>query len=255
MTRRTVNTENSSAETPAKGVVGRVGRLVRRLPGSSYAEEKLHDVEQRVLRELKHRMDALDERRPAAPAGHSSGSARSPASRRAGAVPVNLPAAELMADLLERANEQTAEQSRQYLYQAILRELVPDEARILSALSAGDAFPLVHVGLGPPIGQVTRRIAENFSTVGKAALVKLQDRVPRYITHLRKLELVETGPEDRAFDMKYQILESEAVVRQLAEKAAKNAGVGTNVRYIRRILRIAPLGKQLWEACQPASSG
>lgn len=230
---------------------GLMGRMVRNLPGADFAEEQLQGVEQRVLRELKQRMDRVNGP-PQLPAPKVSTLTR-PAAPVPGASPgvslLGTSPAEVLADLLQRAEDQTPEQAREYLYSMILRELVPDEARLLGALSDGETHPLLHVGVGPMIGPASRRVAENFSNLGKTATLKLKDFTPAYITHLRNLDLLETGPEDKECEIKYQILESDRATREAVAVAEQGSGPGMSVKYVRRVIRISPLGQELWNYC------
>lgn len=241
------------AEETAAGMLGLMGRFARQLPGASFAEEQLNVLEKRAMRELKQRLDAVDDRRLPAPNDHHPVSVSSAESQVVSASLLSQHPAELLTDLLERAYEQTAEQAQLYLYTMILRELVPDEARLLGALSDGAEYPLLHIGVGPPIG-TPRRVAENFSNLGKTATLKLREFTPAYITHLRNLDLLETGPEDKEQEIKYQILESDKAVREVVAEAEKGTAPGMGVRFIRRVIRISPLGQELWNACQPGAS-
>ncbi|HEY0975243.1 MAG TPA: Abi-alpha family protein [Solimonas sp.] len=155
---------------------------------------------------------------------------------------------ERMSTLLERAAEQTLEQAEQALFHQIIDELVPDEARIIGALSEGAVYPLLHIGMGPKVGPTTRRIAENFSTIGKPAGVKLLEQVPAYITHLRALGILESGPEDKSLEIKYQILEGEGAVKRVVEDTPR--GAGSSIRYLRRSLRMSNFGQKFWQACR-----
>lgn len=232
----------------ASGMLGVMTRLARQLPGAEFAEEQLHTLETRAMRELKQRLEAVDDRRLAPPDWHTPSE---PINPEALAQPTALSQhpGDLLDELLGRAEEQDQAQARLYLYSMILRELVPDEARILGALSEGDAYPLIHVGFAAPIGNV-QRVAENFSTVGKAAAVKLLEMTPSYVSHLRNLELIETGPEDKAFEIQYQILESDRLTKPAIAYAEKNKGAGKAVKFVRRVIRIAPLGKEVWQTRQ-----
>ena len=232
-------------EDRATGMLGLVSRFARQLPGAEFAEEQLHSLESRALRELKQRLEGVDDRRLPPPIGFTptqSGDAESETGIT--------PPARLMADLMKRAEEQTEEQARWYLYSLILKQLVPDEARLLHTLAEGGAQPLLHLGVGPLLG-TPRIVAENFSHLGKTAMLRLKDEAPAYITHLRSLGLLETGPEDKELALKYQILESEKLTREVADRIEQEAGAGRGVRYIRAVLRISPLGQELWDACQP----
>jgi hypothetical protein len=213
----------------------RMSQLAHALPGAQFAQRQIERVETRVLGELKERLERIEPARRAQPA----------AAFGAQAAPSSLP--EQMAALLERAAEQTREQALEALFRQIIAELVPDEARILGALSDGTAYPMLHVGIGPRVGAVSRRIVENVSTIGKPAGVKLLEQVPAYIAHLRALDLVESAPEDRDFEIKYQILESDLAIKQAIERAP--TGATRSVRYLRRTLRLSAFGRQFWQAC------
>lgn len=219
--------------------------FARRLPGAAVVESELGQLERTVLGELRRRLDnadPLDDGRPA--------SGDEPVENPVRATPVPAPQTEplrvAMAELLSRSLEQTAQRAREYLYLALLRQLVPDEARILSALADGSAYPLVHVECRTGVNG-TRRLLSNASTVGRAAGVAVPASVPRYIARLRHLDLVESGEQDRALSVQYDIAMTDGRVRD-AEDAARAQG---RARIVRATLRISPLGRELWDACHP----
>lgn len=191
-------------------------------------------VEDAVLREMKARLDQLDDqdRRPRYRPGEApAGSART--------------AAQLLDDLLAGSLEMDSIGSREELYRTLLRQLVPDEARILAALADGSRYPLVHVRAR---GNGARVLLANASTVGRAAGVQVPEATSAYVGHLRALALAEEGPADDSLAEHYDILLGEPIVRQ-AEQEPDVGRLGT--RIIRRTLRISPLGRQLWRACRP----
>jgi hypothetical protein len=230
---------NDGRESDGPGLLGLLTRAAQQLPGAKFAQEQLERVESRVLGELKHRMDRL-EAQPARVASavviyaSKTGSDRSLYDR--------------MSLLMEQGAEQTEEQAEFALFQRIIDQLVPDEVRILSALSKGAVFPLMHIGVGPRVGPTTRRIAENLSTIGKPAGVTLLAQVPSYITHLRMLGVLESGAEDKAMEIKYQMLEGDTEVRRIVEETPR--GAGSSVRYLRRTLRMSKFGSRFWDACR-----
>lgn len=215
----------------------RMSQIAHALPGAQFAQRQIERVETRVLSELKERMDRIEP----APPRRSDGVVAPFAADR----PASL--AEHMAMLMERAAEQTREQALEDLFRQIITELVPDEARILGALSDGTAYPMLHVAIGPRVGPAPRRIAENISSIGKPAGVKLLEQVPAYIAHLRALELVESAAEDKQFEIKYQILESDLAIKQAVDRA--QPGALSAVQYLRRTLRLSDFGRQFWQAC------
>ncbi|HEV7788363.1 MAG TPA: Abi-alpha family protein [Pseudonocardia sp.] len=191
-------------------------------------------IEDAVLREIKTRLDQVDA------TGHHR-----PRLGHAAAGPKPTPA-QLLDDLLGASIDADSAGSRDELYRALLLRLVPDEARILAALSDGTPYPLVHVQARANGG---RTVLSNASTVGRAAGVQVPDAVSTYVAHLRALGLAEEGPSDDSQSVQYDILLGEPEVRA-AENEARDAG-RLGARVVRRTLRISPLGRELWKACRP----
>ena len=233
-------------------LISRVTEVAQGLQVTEKAQRQFQKVETRLLKELQTRLD-----RVAGPAVREVKAARATISASAArakasfvAVPVGgEPPDQLLLDLLERSKNQTREEARLELFSAVLKNMLPDEARILSVLSSGKVHALVHVGIGPPIGAVTRYVLENASNIGKAAGLTLPQMTPIYLQRLQTMGVVEFGPEDeRAADM-YKLTEADEMVLE----ASKRAGYGSRfkARIVRRSLRISELGKQLWQAAQP----
>ncbi len=233
---------DDTEEDRSGNLLSLIAQAAHRLPGAEFAQRQIERVEVMVLEELKTRMDRLEP-----PARERFADDPRPASTGvASCAPRTL--GDRMGALMERAAEQSVEQARAALYHQIIDELVPDEARIIGALSEGARYPLVHVGLGPRVGPTLRRIADNFSTLGKPAGVKLLDQVPAYLGHLRALGLLEAGAEDKELEIKYQILESDQMIRRAVEQV--HIGTGMTVRYTRRTIYLSAFGLQFWQACQ-----
>ena len=153
---------------------------------------------------------------------------------------------EKMTELLTRSMHDTPSDSRRTLHEVLVGELVPDEARILSALSDGSSYPLVHIA-APGVASSQKLVLENASSVGRAAGVALPDRVQVYVSHLRRLGLVEAGPEDHSLKDEYDILLTEPNVRAMIASIGKGP---RGARIIRRTVRMSDLGRELWEAAR-----
>lgn len=219
----------------------------KKLPGADTAERGLLSIEQKALGGLRKRLESVgdpylttiieasDESRDGSRGGSIDGAVA--------VVPPPEPLRSAMAQLLNRSTNLDRDHAREYLYAIILRQLTPDEARIMSALSDGSPFPLVDVverqGLGS--GRVVLR---NASTVGKAAGVTLFDHVPAYVSRLVGLGLADVDDEVPALATQYEILLTDESVRA-AEELVKRA------RFVRHALRISPLGHAFWQACDP----
>lgn len=215
------------------------------------AQRGLTEAERLALTTLRKRMDAVSDEdgfdhasdgnradAPAAPRSAVPGSARAPAQT----------ASEAMAQLMEASLEQTEASAREALLLRIVNQLVPDEARILAALSDGHSSALMHLGAGPMVGPATQRWLENLSPVGKESGVQLVDQTSAYISHLRELGLLESGDEDKSLQLKYQLMEGDTKVRKTAEEIEKS---GLRPKFFRRTLMMSEAGKAFWAACEP----
>lgn len=221
---------------PPFGLFRRTRALARHLPGFALAERGFLAGERLFLRELNARLEAVG-------SGNRTGVRASPG-RRGGEQGVR----KLLENLMEQAMEQSPEDGRRMLYISLLKQLLPDEARMLSALSDGSAYVLIHVGMGMPLSPVSQKLAENLSDVGNAAGVSVRDAAPAYITHLRHLGLVRIGPEDKLRQSEYELLETHARVLDVARTLEKTR---YSMRILRRTLSISNLGRALWEAASP----
>ena len=208
-------------------VFDQAASLVRRI-GGLYGRG-LQASERLALQALRARMDAVAPEMAAAEERRDAQGESPPA---------------LMAALLERSLGQDTEASRRDVHLSILRQLVPDEARILAALAEGARAPLVHVL--PRAGG--DRILENASLIGRTAALTLPSMTPAYVTHLRALGLVETGPEDPEDKQGYEMLMADRAVR-----AAMKEGELSKLpaRVVRRTVVLSARGRELWEACRP----
>ncbi len=216
--------------------------FARRLPGAAAVESELTQLERNVLTELRRRLDTVDPLSDGRRAGE-------PVENPARDVPPpkqTEPLRVVMAELLMRSLEQTKQRAREYLYLALLRQLVPDEARILSALADGSVYPVIHVDARTGVSG-SRRVLSHASTVGRAAGVAVPDSVPRYLARLLHFDLVELGAEDPTLTVQYDILLTDPVLRA-AEDTARTEG---RARFVRRTVHISPLGRDLWDACHP----
>lgn len=216
--------------------------FARKLPGAAAVESELHTLERTVLGELRRRLDNVDplhDHRTDAPTETTTKSSR-PQPKQTEPLRV------AMAELLLRSMEQTKQRAKEYLYLAVLRQLLPDEARVLAALADGSTYPLIHVDCRSGVSS-SRRLLANASTVGRAAGASDLASVPRYLTRLLHLDLIEVGDADPSLSVQYDILLTDEGVRG-AEDAARSAG---RAKIVRQTVRISDLGRELWDACHP----
>lgn len=232
------SSDSSLLNAALSGVAGlAAGGLGRMLDGARKASRfgiaAFGEFETQALRLLQQRLDAA--------AGHD-GESRAAAARDGEGLAAG------MRRLLTAALEQTQEQAWERWCQSVQAQLLPDEARILSVLADGRIIALSHLGSGSRVGPATRRHLENLSTIGREAGLRLIEQAPHYLRHLRQLGLIDTGPEDRGLQLQYQLIESEARVRELSEQISSG---GQRPRFARQTLRLSELGLRFWAACQP----
>jgi len=225
------------------GLLSEMMRVARLVPGVGYVEREFAGVERVLLREFRRRLESVAEDRPAE--GTSGSSGTSNGSQPAPSAPQTL--AEAMERMLRRSMDQTLSDSRHSLFEHVVRELVPDEARILAALADGSTYPLLDVAV-PALGSAGRLILRNASNVGRAAGVADPSLVPIYVTHLLQLGLADTGQEDSGLHDEYEILLTESLVKSAYAEAAKAAR--RSPRVVRGTLRISALGRDFWAACR-----
>jgi hypothetical protein len=197
-------------------------------------------TERQVMRVLRWRLESAAPARPPAglvPAGPGQDGA---------------PLPDRMNVLLDRALEQTPAASRKDLYEAIIVQLVPDEARILAALSDGSAASVVNVYAWSRAGILGQPVLANASLVGRTANVTLPRFTPVYVGHLLSLGLVSMGPEDPSLKIDYEILMAEDAVRAALEQASLGP---LSPRVERQTMRLSELGRELWVACGPTAVG
>jgi hypothetical protein len=207
------------------------------------AHKGFSEAERLALTTLRKRMDAVSEDAHGDDDDLRDLAAARPAAPSTAPIPPRVSASTLLARLLEDSVEQTTESARERLALRLVKQLLPDEARILSD---GHGVALVHLGAGALVGPATQRWLENLSPVGRDAGVRLLDQTPAYVTHLRRLGLLESGEEDKSLQLKYQLIEADTLVRNTCSEIERS---GLRPRFIRRTLRMSDAGKAFWLHC------
>lgn len=154
---------------------------------------------------------------------------------------------DVLRSLLDRSMYSRPDESRNALYLGLLNDLLPDEARILAALSDGSAYPIIDVA-EPLLGTSTAFVLTNASTVGRAAGVSLPQHTPLYVSRLMLAGLATIGPDGgNPMNDDYEMLLTDAAVNAALAKARRGV---LSARVIRRTVRITELGHELWQAAK-----
>ena len=216
--------------------------LARRLPGGEALQREVQKLQDAALHEMRRILDI--------PPAHVNGA--TPEEQRAMMLVQNAgkdPLRGAMNELLERSVAPDREASRDYLYGNIISQIVPDEARILAALSDGSLYAAGDV-VAKQFGRSDRVIRANVSTVGRSAGVVIPDNVPTYLTRLHSYNLVEFGPAEDSIGHQYDILATDATV-QAAEATIEARRLGS-ARLVRKTVSMSPFGREFWAAADPA---
>lgn len=152
---------------------------------------------------------------------------------------------EAMGRLLDRANSQTTGASRRELFAQMIDRIVPDEARIISALSDGSSSPLIHVFRRSTSRHGSVAVLENMSLVGRSANLALPHLTPTYVGHLLAMGLLEIGAEEPSMKTEYEILAADMAVLAAIKNASRGA---ISARVERHTIRLSLLGRELWAA-------
>lgn len=138
-------------------------------------------------------------------------------------------------DLLDRSRNVWGDQSRHPAYDTILRELAPDEARILVLMMRDGPQPSVDVITGGLTGRfASREIARGLTMIGLRAAVRYHESVPQYLNNLTRLGLIWLSPEPLRDLMRYQVVEAQPDVLE-AKHSAKS-------RVVRKSIHLTPFG-------------
>ncbi|GGO93894.1 hypothetical protein GCM10011584_33640 [Nocardioides phosphati] len=235
------------------GIFDQVAGAVRAMPGGAFPAQLIEQVgriaaaaEQAALRALADRLLSAASTRldvPALPAPATR--AVTPARPRAAGTP-ETPAA-LLDDLLARAMRGSTETGDEDYHRKLLRQLVPDEARIFASLAAGRPSPTVSVyrrGNGDPVLRYA-------SLIGRTAAVTVPSRTPAYLAHLLHVGLAELGPEDPEQAAGYELVLAERAVRD----ALREGQLGkVPAKVVRGTIRLSPVGRELWDVARPEGS-
>ncbi|RBO92862.1 uncharacterized protein DUF4393 [Nocardia puris] len=130
-------------------------------------------------------------------------------------------------------------------FAGMLAELTPDEARILRFVHVDGPQPSIDIRVGRPRALGADRYLSGLTLIGDQAGLRFPNRVPQYLTNLRRLGLIEFAREPVDNPNRYQLLEAQSPVRELL----KRSGFGTKVMY--RSIVLTTFGTDFVQTCLP----
>lgn len=218
--------------------VGRyLGTLRKRYGPIARLESSARSVEDRLLNTLNARLQ-----RARAPTPDAR-----PSSQRTFFVPIHEPPGKVLDELLGMAARQSVEDAREYLYTALLRELVPDEACLLSILADGRPQPVAHILATGRFGGEEERVASYVSLLGEQEGIKLRGMRGYYFGHLVALGLIQQGADAKLSRSAQSALKATPAATA-AERAIRERGLRPRWQF--ETVEISQLGRELWAYCE-----
>lgn len=159
---------------------------------------------------------------------------------------------DMYANLLAAAMDKSTADGAHPAFVEIIRQLTPDEAKLISLLVSAPRLPLLN------IGWVYKTITEeksggatiyvNFSNLGELANCEFPDLTPTYIHNICRLGLAEV-PYNFAITVKgaYDHLENSPTAIVLKFGIEENPEFSYNVE--RKVFQVTELGKQFTKVC------
>lgn len=133
-------------------------------------------------------------------------------------------------------------------FQEIVKQLLPDEAILISYLSKTDQPQvLLHVKSAGRFNRGVKMILENFTSLGKDAGVRHPELMPVYIDNLCRLLLIRIYDAGIGLQGAYDLLEKSNAVENARTKILIE--MRSKVRFDRRVINLTPWGRWFCKAC------
>ena len=159
---------------------------------------------------------------------------------------------DMYANLLAAAMDKSTANGAHPAFVEIIRQLTPDEAKLISLFVVAHKLPLLNIGwiyktsTDEKSGGVTLLV--NFSNLGELANCEFPDLTPTYIDNICRLGLAEV-PSSFSITSKgaYDILENSPTALNLKLQIEENPDFSYSVE--RKIFQVTELGKQFTKVC------
>jgi hypothetical protein len=160
------------------------------------------------------------------------------------------PVRALLANLLAAAMDAMREHLAHVAFVDVLRQIGPDEGRILKALADHVGHPVIDVVRTPTFGRSSfghQVLLRNFTTLPYDAACESPESGPRYLDNLARLGVVSLHPNlSIATEGAYDAVRAHPVVVETVARA-QEAGDRTNI--VEKTLRVTGYGTHLCAAC------
>ncbi|GAA4383596.1 Abi-alpha family protein [Tsukamurella soli] len=124
----------------------------------------------------------------------------------------------------------------------ILRQLTPDEARILRLLSRSGSQPSVDVRTNRPFGVGSESVAAGLSMVAEIAGCRHPERITSYLGNLHRLGLIWFSKEPVELH-RYELVQVQPIVVDAMSRAGRYAKI------VRRSIEVTAFGAEFCASC------
>lgn len=162
---------------------------------------------------------------------------------------------DMYANLLAAAMDKNTADGAHPAFVEIIKQLTPDEAKLIAYFMEPVVFPLVTVRAGEKdFSKGSYDVAVNVSLFGEKAKLELPDLVPMYLDNLCRLGLAET-PSGYAYtdNVVYDELENSPRVEAYRQEVALTPALVVTI--VRGAIKVTNLGKQFGNVCVKAHGG
>lgn len=146
-------------------------------------------------------------------------------------------------ELLRRiGNPAERPQSEHPAFSRILRELVPDEARILRFMALAGPQPAIDVRTKTPLGVGSELIAGGINLVADMSGATYPERNQQYLANLTRLGMIQFSDEKVEDPRRYSFIEAQPVAAAAISRAKR-------AHTVYRSILITQFGRQFCEVC------
>jgi hypothetical protein len=134
----------------------------------------------------------------------------------------------------------------------MIKNMSPDEARIMRLFAVRAMFPMIDVRLHRKDQEGYEYLRRSFSSIGNQAGCSVPDLTPNYLDNLSRLGLIESPGAHTSLSPSiatpntYEPLEQADEIKLIKQEAE---ALGARVECGRTFVRVTDLGKQFCQAC------
>lgn len=155
---------------------------------------------------------------------------------------------EMYANLLATSIDARTAENAHPGFVEIIKQLTPDEAKLLSHFSTTDSLPIVSIRAYEKGNTKYFDIYQNFTPVGEDAGCQHEHLTPQYLDNISRLGLINImSGTSYANDDIYKTIEDREDIQDLKRNVEEQ--LDRRVRIVRGMIEVTKLGKQFIESC------